>query len=109
LIKGGDFVECGVWYGVLSKTICEYLSIENFGDRKFYLVDTFGETQESHTVEKYKKDIYDDVKDRFSMYPQIQIIRGVVPDCLTKITSSSTNKRKHKYKQSLELQPITIR
>ncbi len=87
-IGEGDFVECGVWYGVLSKTICEYLSIENFGDRKFYLVDTFGEIQGSHTAEKYKKDIYDDVKDRFSIYPQIQIIRGVVPDCLSKITSS---------------------
>ena len=28
------------------------------------------------------------MKERFSIYPQIQIIRGVVPDCLTKITSS---------------------
>jgi hypothetical protein len=85
---GGDFVECGVWYGVLSKTICEYLNLENWGDRKFYLVDTFGEAQGSHPAEKYKKDIYEDVKERFSIYPQIQIIRGVVPDCLTKITSS---------------------
>lgn len=85
---GGDFVECGVWYGTLSKTICEYLNMENWGDRKFYLVDTFGEAQGSHPAEQYKKDIYEDVKDRFSIYPQIQIIRGVVPDCLTKITSS---------------------
>ena len=82
----GDFVECGVWYGVLSKTICEYLNMENFGDRRFYLVDTFGETQGSHSY--YKNDIYNDVKDRFSIYPQIQIIRGLVPECLPKITSS---------------------
>ena len=83
--EGGDFVECGVWYGTLSKTICEYLNMENFGDRKFYLVDTFGETEGNHPY--YKKDIYDDVKDRFAIYPQVKIIRGLVPGCLAKITS----------------------
>lgn len=62
--------------------------MENFGDRKFYLVDTFGETEGSHPDRHYKKDIYDDVKDRFSIYPQIQLIRGLVPGCLAKITSS---------------------
>jgi O-methyltransferase len=85
---GGDFVECGVWYGVLSKTICEYLQMENISDRKFYLVDTFGQMLGSHQSSNYRHDIYEDVKERFSMYPPVELIRGVVPDCLTKIPSS---------------------
>lgn len=54
-IGEGDFVECGVWYGALSKTICEYLKTENFGDRIFYLVDTFGASEGGHRAEKYQK------------------------------------------------------
>jgi len=86
--RGGDFVECGVWYGVLSKTICEYLNMKEFKDRKFYLVDTFGSMPGSHSSLDYQKDIYQNVKDRFSNYPAVQLIRGVVPECLSEIKSS---------------------
>jgi len=87
-IEGGDFVECGVWHGVLSKTICEYLDMQKIGNRNFYLVDTFGKMPGSHSSVAYDKDIYEEVKSRFSMYPKVQLIRGVVPECLTQITSS---------------------
>jgi len=42
----------------------------------------------SHQSSSYKRDIYEDVKERFSMYPSVELIKGVVPDCLTRITTS---------------------
>jgi hypothetical protein len=78
----GDFVECGVWHGTLSKTICEYLDFSKRNDRKFYLIDTYGKMTGSHSSLSYQDDIYEEVRSRFVMYPPIQIIRGLVPDCL---------------------------
>jgi O-methyltransferase len=85
---GGDFVECGVWYGVLSKSICEYIDMQKINDRKFFLVDTFGAMPGSHPNPRYKPDIYENVKSRFAEYPSVELIKGVVPDALSKITSS---------------------
>ena len=36
----GDFVECGVGKGVISKTICVYLNFNEY-NKNFYLFDTF--------------------------------------------------------------------
>jgi O-methyltransferase len=84
----GDFVECGVWYGALSKTICEYLDFSR-SDRKFYLIDSWGVMPGSHPAAYYQKDIYEDVKSRFEKYPFVELIRGVVPEILIKIPSNN--------------------
>jgi O-methyltransferase len=42
----------------------------------------------SHVSTDYKKDIYENVKHRFSMYPSVELIRGIVPEVLTKIPST---------------------
>ena len=81
----GDFVECGVWHGTLSKTICEYADFKS-NNRKFYLVDTWGGSPENHP--NYQVDIFDQVKTRFSMYPSVQLVRGSVPTILEQIPSS---------------------
>ena len=60
----GDFVECGVNYGALSKTICEYVDFKGTG-RTFYLIDTWGAFPGSH--KNYQVDIFDRVEARFSM------------------------------------------
>jgi len=36
----GDFVECGVWWGFLSRAICEYVGFNEYKEKKFYLFDT---------------------------------------------------------------------
>ena len=79
----GDFVECGVWYGILSRTIAEYTS---FADQKrqFYLVDTFGALA-TPGLEHYEPDIYDIVKRRFSAFPNVNLIRGKIPQILPSI------------------------
>lgn len=82
----GDFIECGVWYGILSKTICEYT---DFGsqNRKFYLVDSWGKMPGSHANPNYQEDIYDIVKKRFSKWPNVSLVRGLVPEALSRIPS----------------------
>jgi hypothetical protein len=81
----GDFVELGVWYGVLSKTMCEYVSFEKYTNKKFYLVDSFGEMSGSHPDESYRKDIFETVTNRFAKYQNVKLIRGLVPEALPRI------------------------
>jgi len=83
----GDFVECGVWYGVLSKTICEYTNFPQ-SDKKFYLIDTWGD-KIIRLHENYKIDMFSIVKERFKAYPNVQLIRGSVPEILEKVPVTS--------------------
>ena len=80
----GDFIDCGVWYGLLPNTICEYTSFQN-EKRSYYLIDSFGSMEDSHP--NYKEDIFKIVKKRFENYPNINIIRGLVPEALKQIQS----------------------
>ena len=81
----GDFIELGVWWGVLSKCVCEYHNIDSL-KRDFYLVDSWGEMHGSH--EGYKEDIYENVVNRFSSYHSVKLVRGVVPEVLNKILTT---------------------
>ena len=85
----GDFVELGVFYGHLSNVIVNYdPSILN--NRKFYLVDPWGELGESaFTNPLYNYDIFDAVKKRFSSTKNIYFIRGTVPNVLIDIEVES--------------------
>lgn len=78
----GDFVECGVWYGVLSKAICNYVDL-NSSAKAFHLVDSWGEMDGSHP--SYTDDVFEAVKKRFAPYRNARLIRGLVPDALDRI------------------------
>lgn len=84
----GDFVELGVFYGHLSKVLIGY-EPAILRNRKFFLVDPWGEG-EANKFENalYRDDIYQFVKNRFAEYPEVELIRGFVPDILEKIPSS---------------------
>jgi O-methyltransferase len=83
----GDFVELGVWYGVLSMTICNDLKFkQQFRDKKkFFLVDSFGQMPGSHPNPDYQEDIFDLVKGRFRPYKTVEVMRGLVPESLPSI------------------------
>lgn len=67
----GDFIECGVNYGLLSKTICEYLNFESLIDKSFYLIDTWGDpNNEAANHVSYSDDIFDTVRERFQEIQQ---------------------------------------
>jgi O-methyltransferase len=89
----GDFVECGVNKGGLSRAIVEYL---NFNDvnKSFFLFDTFAGFDFSLLLENEKDkysgvvhygDTYEYVKSVFQDFPFVQVIKGSVPQTLTNV------------------------
>lgn len=86
----GDFVECGVFNGFSAAVVCEYLNFRR-QSKKFYLYDTFAGLSPQYSSEQElaknkffsrHPDVYDVCVSRFSTYPNISIIRGVLPDVL---------------------------
>lgn len=82
----GDFVECGVWYGFLSRTMCNYVDFANYSGT-FYLVDTWGKMPGSHPADHYQEDIFSVVQERFSDTKNVCLVRGAVPEVLTQVKS----------------------
>jgi O-methyltransferase len=80
----GDFVECGVWRGFCSAVLVDYLGFDTVGKR-FYLYDTFAGIPEEFDTEKHNSPVmaeprlYESVCERFSGYPNVIVVRGVVP------------------------------
>ena len=87
LTLDGDFIECGVWRGFCSSVIADYLDFETL-ERKLYLYDTFEGIpaeldSEKHDSPRFRETgIYELVVERFSRYPNVRIVRGIVPDTL---------------------------
>lgn len=93
----GDFVECGVFQGSMSATVADYVDFAKT-DRTFYLYDTFeGFSDRYSSREDFgihegffdlaqeiyaRPGLYSQVVARFGAYPNIKVIRGVVPDVL---------------------------
>jgi hypothetical protein len=79
----GGVVECGVWYGVLTRALLNYF--ESIDDRTFYLFDSWGQPEFKlngfYKQRNYLKDIFDVVKLRFPDR-KVRLIRGILPDSL---------------------------
>ena len=101
----GDFVECGVDRGFLSRAIVSYLDFNSL-DKDFYLLDTFEgipledlterEIKLSPHIENKNKQgndksyfngTYENVKRSFKDFERVKIIKGKVPGTLSKIKS----------------------
>lgn len=92
----GDFVECGVDKGVLSRAIVDYVDFGRL-PKTFYLVDTYAgipleyvSGEEMKLNDPTRRDYtnnYDLVKDKFSPFPNVRMVRGKVPDVLPEIQS----------------------
>jgi hypothetical protein len=91
----GDFVECGVNTGIFSLAICDYLEFEKSG-RKMFLFDTFAgapesmmkETEKQKRLEEnnlYYPDCYELAQKNFSPYPNVHLVRGLVPQSLSTV------------------------
>jgi O-methyltransferase len=76
----GDFIEVGVWWGVLSKTILEYNSPQISG-RRFYLVDPWGGVVGT----RYSENIFNKIEERFSDYQNVHLVKGLAPQILSSI------------------------
>ena len=94
----GDFVECGVNTGILSRAVMEYIDYASMTDRAFYLLDTYEgipidqlcDAERGLGIEAENAmyfDCYDLVCKTFSPFPQAKVVRGRVPETLAAIES----------------------
>jgi len=93
-VKGlpGDFVECGVNRGGMSRAVLHYVDFERL-NKRFYLLDTFSgfpedlrEVASEANLDDYQ-DCYDAVLETFRPFPTVRIIRGRVPQTLSQVDS----------------------
>ena len=76
----GDFVECGVYRGTGIKTLVDYLGGKSF-PKQFYGYDTYEyDTVPGRRSEGQEAGFYEGVRQRFDGYPQVRLIRGLIPD-----------------------------
>lgn len=98
----GDFVECGVNTGVVSRAVMHYTDFHMISDRNFFLVDTFEgipnelwtEAERSQGIETYNamyRDCYDEVKATFAGFKNAVIVRGRVPEVLPQVQSQKVS------------------
>lgn len=82
----GDFVECGVNRGGISRAVIEYVGFGEL-DRRFFLLDTYkGHPDVAKDNHKYRE-CYEDVIKTFSPFSNVRIIRGLVPETLSNVDS----------------------
>ena len=82
--EDGDWVECGVWYGWLSKTLIEYCDFEKKSNSNFYLIDGWDAPTESHKIYSHSlsnrnPDFFDFVNRRFD-YSNVKLVKGWIPE-----------------------------
>jgi len=78
----GDFVECGAYTGVGIKTIIDYLGGINF-PKMFWGYDLFehNESMLNHSMPEHSEGLYERIQEKFINYPQVELIKGFIPDC----------------------------
>ncbi|NTE87883.1 TylF/MycF/NovP-related O-methyltransferase [Agrobacterium rubi] len=80
LNKKGDFVECGVSTGTSSAIMCDFLDI-NSHEKFLYLYDAWGsDTRVNSLAYGFNDNTYEEVKNRFSPYKNVRLIKGFVPE-----------------------------
>jgi O-methyltransferase len=95
----GDFVECGVSTGIVSRAVANYVDFGRHA-RKFWLVDTFegipieqASTQEQSLAQsknaRHYFDCYEDVCSHFSRYGNVRVVKGRVPEVLHEVSADA--------------------
>jgi O-methyltransferase len=76
----GDFVECGCYQGVGVKTVADYLGGVDF-PKQFWAYDLFEHApgMRHHAMPDHGPELFARVREKFSAYPQIKIIKGEIP------------------------------
>ena len=77
----GDFVECGAYTGVGVKTVVDYLGGRAF-PKTFWAYDIFehDSSMSNHAMPELGEGLYWRVRKKFSDYPQVRVIKGLIPD-----------------------------
>ena len=76
----GDFAEFGTWAGTGIKTVIDYLGGVQF-PKTFWGYDTFDYSPiDGRHFEGQVDGFYEKVKERFKDYPQVRLIKGLLPE-----------------------------
>jgi O-methyltransferase len=88
----GDFVECGVWTGLLSVTICHALNFSSI-PRQFFLFDSFEgiperDVEQDEIARIQRKNVkytgqYERARNNFREFPNARLIKGYLPETLS--------------------------
>jgi len=89
----GDFVDCGVNTGFCPRAVIHYVDFNKL-NKKYYLFDTFSgmdaRYSTSYEMERHAKlgygkntGLYEQVQKTFSPFPNIELVKGAIPDTLT--------------------------
>lgn len=83
LTLDGDFMECGSHRGTSSRILDEYLDFATV-PKRYIMFDVFDDVGQNklHDYPTLRGGIYDFVRDRFSAYENVDVIKGFVPDIL---------------------------
>ncbi len=93
----GDWIECGVYRGGLAMAVTEYTRLEQL-DATFYLVDSFGGLVADCISDEERRlgrrpggyeDCSAEVIAAFARYPNVRVIRGIVPEILPHIDAEA--------------------
>ena len=93
--KPGDFVECGVNRGGLSRAVMHYIGFEQL-DKRFWLLDTYEGLVDNLISEDERRlgilpggyePCFRQVVETFRAIPGVEIVKGIVPDTLKQVTS----------------------
>jgi O-methyltransferase len=87
---GGDFVECGVYRGGLSRTVMSYIGFSKMVDRTYWLLDTFEgipvEQVDAGVQHRHRyPDSWAEVSELFKAERNVRLVRGRVPDTLAQV------------------------
>ncbi len=92
LTVAGDFVECGVFRGLYSAVMTKYVEFQRLPKRLF-LYDTFRGLPETASSQPERDRVgrgyqetgtYEAVVDRFGLYANVEVVRGIVPEVFAK-------------------------
>lgn len=97
----GDFVECGVNRGGMSRAICHYVDFEKV-PKLFWLLDTYHglsdelineeERGQGRTNSKaYYTECHGAVCETFKPYPNVRVVQGIIPASLTQVTAEKVS------------------
>ena len=90
----GDFVECGTGKGVLMSALLESLPNWDDSEKKLWLFDTFSSleiNEDGESIGRINKGYassYSDTVKNFSKFSNVNIIKGLLPETLIKLTSN---------------------
>ncbi len=85
MVLEGDLVECACYRGITARIMADYVDFAA-SDKTMWLYDLFehdDETMRHHDMPSHGEGLYKEVQDRFSGFPNVNVIQGEVPAILT--------------------------